>query len=265
MDRCMMISQDCHAGAPWFVYRRFLDPQFREDYDRWISENLDGATALDQRQLREKKPFQFETMGHLGNRDPAERARKLDREGIAGEVVSCDRSQKNYPPFGVGFVLRERKKGSCERRLAGCRAHNRRLAEFCQSSKGRHAGVALITMDNPEDTVTEIRWAKENGLFGGVMLPARQLLTDGAEAFWQHPRFEPAWQVCEKRDVPLNTHASSSGVIYGGSRLAGSAENAWTAFRPFWHMLWGGVFERHPKLRFCPTESGGMLALWFNT
>ena len=280
MDRYMMISQDCHAGAPWFVYRKFLDPQFREEYDRWVAEYADGSSALDQSQLDKVKPFQFETMGaarqleymeameksmgHLGNWDPTVRARELDREGIAGEVVFCDGSQKNFPPFGVGFVLRERKKGTYEQRRAGCRAHNRWLAEFCQSNKGRHAGIALITMDNPEDTVNDIRWAKQNGLFGGVLLPALQLMTDGPESFWQHPRFEPVWQVCEELDMPLNTHASSSGVIYGGSRLAGSAENAWTTFRPFWHMLWGGVFERHPGLKFCPTESGGMLALWFN-
>ena len=28
--------------------------------------------------------------------------------------------------------------------------------------------------------------------------------------------------------------------------------------------LRGGVFEHHPKLQFCPTESGGMQVLWIN-
>ena len=76
MDRYMMISQDCHAGAPWFVYRKYLDPQFREEYDRWISEYQDGATALKQDELDKVKPFQFETMGTARQREYLEAMEK---------------------------------------------------------------------------------------------------------------------------------------------------------------------------------------------
>lgn len=101
-------------------------------------------------------------MGHVGNWDPAVRAKELDREGIAGEVVFCDGSQKNYPPFGAGFALRGISERSIpELRMAGCRAHNRWLAEFCQTNKGRHAGIAMVTMDDIEETVAEIRWARK--------------------------------------------------------------------------------------------------------
>lgn len=31
MDRYMMLSQDCHAGAPWYVYRKYMDAQYREE------------------------------------------------------------------------------------------------------------------------------------------------------------------------------------------------------------------------------------------
>ncbi len=280
MDRYVMISQDCHAGAPWFIYRKYLDPQYREEYDRWVSKIADSPAGFDQEELKSVKPMQFATMsearqreylegmersmGHVGNWDPDVRARELDREGIAGEVVFCDGSQKNYPPFGIGFQTRGLPPTSPELQMAGCRAHNRWLAEFCQTNKGRHAGIAMVTMEDIDETVAEIRWARKNGLFGGIHLPALRLNTTGEENFWHHPRYEPVWSVCEELSMPLNTHATSTGVVYGGSHLVGMAENAWTTYRPFWVLLWGGVFERHPKLMFCPTESGGMQVLWFN-
>ncbi len=276
-----MISQDCHAGAPWYVYRQYMDPQHRDAYDRWLERWMGGVSRIGQSAIEAEKPFQFGTMsaqrqreyleameksmGHLGNWDPSVRARELDREGIAGEVVFCDGSQKNYPPFGMGFVLRDvGEKAPYEHRLAGCRAHNRWLAEFCQSNKGRHAGVALITMDNPEDTVAEIRWARENGLFGGVMLPALGLLENGHEHLWHHPRFEPVWRTCAELDMPINTHQTATGIQYGGVPQIPVLENQFVAFRPFWMLLWAGVFERYPNLKFCPTESGGMIAIWIN-
>ena len=134
-----MISQDCHAGAPWYVYRQYMDPQYREAYDRWLERWMGGVSRIGQSAIEAEKPFQFGTMssqrqreyleameksmGHLGNWDPTVRPRELDREGIAGEVVFCDGSQKNYPPFGMGFVLRDvGEKASYEHRLAGCRA-----------------------------------------------------------------------------------------------------------------------------------------------
>ena len=278
MDRYLMISQDCHAGAPWFIYRKYLDPQYREEYERWVTGVIGDISHLDQTQMDKQVPAQYETMsadrkreylegmersmGHLGNWDPTVRARELDREGIAGEVIFPDGSQKNHPPFSYSFF--KGKKASPELRAAGARAHNRWLAELCQSAPKRHAGIALVAMEDVDEAVREIRWARKNNLFGGVLLPALPLATDGEEAFWHHPRYEPVWNVCEELDMPLNTHATNSGVTFGGSPLIGIIENHFTTYRPFWMFLWGGVFERHPKLKFCPTESGGMQVLWFN-
>ena len=34
MDRYLVISADCHAGLPPEKYRDYLDPQYREEFDR---------------------------------------------------------------------------------------------------------------------------------------------------------------------------------------------------------------------------------------
>jgi predicted TIM-barrel fold metal-dependent hydrolase len=277
-DRYIMISSDCHAGAPWFVYREYLDPDYRDAWDAWVSthygsviskptrEELSAGAPVQLGSMSEKRRLEYIreieiSRGHLGNWDPDVRLRELDREGIAGEVVFCDGSQNNHPPFGVGFFL-PKKKAPLEHRIAGCRAHNRWLAELCATNPGRHAGVALVPIDDPETAVVEIRRAHDNGLFGGIMLPGLQLDTDGPEEFWHHPKYESVWKICAELSMPLNTHASNSNINYGGSKLVRGIENHFTTFRPFWFLLWAGVFERYPELKLCITESGGMQTLW---
>ena len=59
-----------------------------------------------------------------------------------------------------------------ELRWAGLRAHNRWLADFCAEAPGRRAGVCQILLGNEWTTRSrEVRWAREAGLFGGVLLP----------------------------------------------------------------------------------------------
>ena len=57
---------------------------------------------------------------------------------------------------------------------------------------------------------------------------------------------------------------AATGITYGGSPQIPPLENQFVAFRPFWLLLWAGVWERYPNLKFCPTESGGMLTLCVN-
>ena len=60
MDRYLMISQDCHAGAPWFIYRKYLDPQYREEHERWVTGVIGDISHLDQTQMDKQVPTQYE-------------------------------------------------------------------------------------------------------------------------------------------------------------------------------------------------------------
>lgn len=64
--------------------------------------------------------------------------------------------------------------------------------------------------------------------------------------------------------MPVNIHNGPAGPHYGGSPLISSFENTWVTYRPFWMLLWSGVLERHPRLRLCFTEAGGMQVPWMN-
>ena len=58
-----------------------------------------------------------------------------------------------------------------ERWLAGTRAHNRWLADFCAEEPQRRAGIGLIHLNDVDDAIEDVQWIAEHGLRGGVLLP----------------------------------------------------------------------------------------------
>jgi predicted TIM-barrel fold metal-dependent hydrolase len=99
-----------------------------------------------------------------------------------------------------------------------------------------------------------VHWLREHGVFGGIVLPVH---TNG-HPFYNHPRYEPLWSVCEELEMPIHTHSGWT-PNYGnhdGSLGIFLYEIGWFAHRPFHFLVWSGVFERHPRLKFVMTEQG---------
>jgi predicted TIM-barrel fold metal-dependent hydrolase len=141
-------------------------------------------------------------------------------------------------------------------RWAGLRAHNRWLADFCAELPGRRAGVGQILLHDIESALDEIRRIKQSGLFGGVLLP---IPTPGSGVAPLHAAcYEPVWALCEDLEVPIAAHGGG-GVPNEGAHPASGAmiwvDSAWFSRRPLAHLIFGGVFERHPGLKFAITET----------
>ena len=115
-----------------------------------------------------------------------------------------------------------------------------------------------IFLNRVDDAVAEIRWAKANlAVFGGALLPA-VAPNSHLRPLWD-PHYEPLWDVCEELDVPLSIHSGSGLPDYGEldpARAIMLIELSWFAHRPLWHLIFGGVLERHPRLRLTMTEQG---------
>ena len=183
-----------------------------------------------------------------GEFDAAVRTQELDADGIAGEVIF-----PQMAPFGAG-LMQYRYPVTPEQSFAGCQAYNRWLADLCRTNPQRHAGVALIDVEDIEASVAEIRAARDMGLWGGVLLPT----STGRHPFYHHPRYEPLWAVCEELDMPLQSHSGWSpdyGDVPAATAMFISEVDMW-AQRPFTALMWSGVFERYPRLKYVLTEAG---------
>jgi predicted TIM-barrel fold metal-dependent hydrolase len=283
MSRVMIISADCHAGALPDTYEEYLPKAYHEAARLWWVEfaremMARAGTFFDQEAVEAYEDQAGEGRGIFSQRtDPVKRmsdeelllmlsdeasafsprrgefdrdarVQELDADGIAGEVVF-----PQMAPFGAGLT-QYRHEVPPDQNLEGIRAYNRWLADFCQANPERHAGVAVINVDDIDVTVQEIRNAKEMGLWGGVLLPT----STGSHPFYHDDRYEPLWAVCEELEMPLHSHSGWS-PDYGNADSATAmyiSEVAMWSQRPFGALVWSGAFERHENMKYVLTETG---------
>ncbi len=262
MSRYLVISSDCHAGLPPERYRDYLDSKYHEAFDaalpiqiQMMQEASEKFLIADiNREWRKGREAQLS-----GAWDHDERIKVLDEDGVAGEVIFPDGiTEMNTPPFGAGLGLPT--EGIMpELQWAGSRAHNRWIAEFCQMAPERRAGLAIVpVLWDVDEAVKEAHWAKEHGL-RGILIPSMW----GSQPAYHHPRYDPIWSACQDLDLVVNFHSGSAPMqdydTHTGMMGIYISEVVWWSARPLWFMIWGGAFERHPKLKVAITEA---TAVW---
>jgi len=242
-DRYTIISADCHAGGSHEMYREYLDPKYLDDFDAWRG--------------KYKNPFRdLQDGGRIRNWDDDRRISDLESDGIVAEVVFPN----TVPPFFPSFVLfaRPPRPEEYEHRLAGIRAHNRWLADFCARHPERRAGIGQIFLNDVDEAIKDVRWIKEHGLRGGILISAIPPDVDYVKPLYD-PCYDPLWAVCEELEVPINSHGGTGLPDYGrypAAALLFISEVLFYSQRPFVQLMLSGVFERFPNLKFVMTEMG---------
>jgi predicted TIM-barrel fold metal-dependent hydrolase len=267
-ERLILVSADGHAGPPVADYRPYLDPDVVDEYDAFLvareawrrernrttglAEDDELVHALFGPQMVEAYQAQeaVATGGLTGVHDSARRNAELEREGIVAEVLFPDFQNSNEPAWGAAFPFPD---STPRQRIAGARAFNRWLADFCAELPGRRAGMAIVHAYDLDEAVAEVRWARRAGL-ASVMLPTG--LDDLAG--YHDPRYDPLWAACVDEGLPLTIHSGGAPWPGYGSHAmwVQKMEFMWFARRPLWQLIFGGVFTRFPTLEAVFTEQG---------
>ncbi len=272
MDRYLIISADGHAGPHAAEYREYVDPEHRETFDIALPIQIEMTRAAEKSFLvaeindEWRKGREYELSGAW---DAAAREKVLDADGVTAEVLFPDGiTEVNAPPFGAGFSMQP-EGVTADLQWAGCRAHNRWMAEFVQTDPKRRIGLACIPVLWDIDLAVEgITWARENGL-RGVILPPMW----GSHDPYHHPKYDPVWAACQDLQMPIHFHSGPSPIndYFGpvpapeghvpppGGMGAYITEVAMWLVRPLTFMLWGGAFERFPGLKVAMVEG---TAIW---
>ena len=259
-DRYLLISADGHAGPPAELYRDYLDERYHPAFDAH-QEEMSALRALATSNDSFKEEWEARTGdgGLLAAYDSDARNERLDAEGVAAEVLFPDADvlgtgRVSASPFGSG--LSSGTDGvDPELIMAGARAHNRWLGDFCAKEPHRRVGVAVVPIVHDVDVaVEEIRAVADLGL-RGVLIPTRWM----NEPAYHDPRYEPVWGAIEELGLVLHTHSGAGPADYDigpGFMAIYATEAYWWAARPLWVLIWAGVFERHPGLRYVIAENG---------
>ena len=259
LDR--LISADSHVVEPPDLWENYTDKKFRDraprvvrqgDVDNWIVDediligSIGGPTQAGRRYTDLEK-LQIEASydeSPAAAYDPHERLKAMEVDGVVGEVVYSTIGTRLYTVDVRGELL-----SACFRAL------NDWSADFGRAYPGKLKGTGVISFDDIDGAVSEIQRCAKMGL-SGFVIPAYQ----SEERHYDEPEFEPFWAAAEEIGLPIGMHSGSARP--GPGRIGSFANNAGvrgtSAFRAtqdYWvrrsvaNMIFGGVFERHPKLK----------------
>ena len=259
----MIIDADGHVeeDLAWIVEHldprlRPLAPRFERDADGKLVNLIEGKPWRPTFRLPRGSKTHTSAGGveRTGGRDPVERLRVLDEEGIDAAVL--------FPSMGLMYGLYEDPKPA----VALCAANNDWLAEYCRADPRRLIGVALLPQQDPGRAVVELeRGVEQLGFVGGVIRPNRI-----AARTVDDESFEPLWAAAAVLDVPIVLHeAYFGGIDTVGEDRQRTYAGAHVSSHPFEQMsamlslCVAGVFERHPTLRIGFFEAGcGWAPYW---
>lgn len=262
----VIVSCDTHIG-PRLVedLREYCPAKLLDEFDAYAADlqaKREAAAAK-----REKVSFggtkpgadwgvRLANLATPGHYDIHARMRDLDADGIAAEVVFHD-SQNGEPiPFDTETLLmRDGTPPNLELLRAGRHIYNQWLADACSVEPERHIGLMQLPVWDRDAAIEELAWARSVGL-KGLNFPSPKPYMQP----YNDPSWAPFFSACEDLGVTLCNHggAGASGGTYPGAMSIAKFEISMMArICPMDQLIYGGVFERHPKLRLVTTESPG--------
>jgi predicted TIM-barrel fold metal-dependent hydrolase len=251
-----LISADSHVLEPVDLWPRRIDRRFRDRAPHVVAQQ-DGRDLF---VCEEIKPFPVSGLavagvdpreygkrmfsGYAGIRpsgwDPVARLSDQAEDGVGGEVL--------YP--SLGMPLYGLSDGAF--RAACFRVYNDWLAEYCSHAPSRLAGIALVPMDDVGEAVAELERVARLGLRGGLIwgVPPEERRYDRDE-------WNPLWAAAQDLGLPLSLH-----ILTGAKGMGVSRSVMWdypflphALERTIGDLIFGGVLERYPRLRFVSAEN----------
>jgi predicted TIM-barrel fold metal-dependent hydrolase len=270
-----VIDADGHILEPLDLWAKYMDPKFRDRAPRLVTDNATGKEKLlvEQQMLGSEQgmggiggvgarqgeikaaEMKYED-GRPGGFDPHKRIPDMDSDGIDAAFL--------YPSMGLfAGAVHDPALAS-----ALCRAYNRWLADYCKPYPDRLFGIAMLPMQSVPHAIEEMRFARKELGFKGSFIrpnPYNNKMID-------HPDYEPFWAAAEDLDMAIGFHeGGSSGMpTVGIDRFEGRAarhivSHTMEMMLACLAVIWGGVCERHPKIRIGFLESGGgWIAPWLD-
>ena len=136
-----------------------------------------------------------------------------------------------------------------------CRCYNNWVAEFCGSYPKQLKGIAALNTDDVDSAIRELERCAHLGLAGAMIS-----VHPHQDRSYDSPIYEPFWAAAESIGMPLSLHVTSNRPGPGQMFFVGTAKPAVFVEVGHWmrmslaHMIFSGVFERHPKLQVGSVE-----------
>jgi predicted TIM-barrel fold metal-dependent hydrolase len=148
---------------------------------------------------------------------------------------------------------------------AVARVYNNWLADYCKADPRRLKGVALTAIQDPVESVKELRRAVEELKFVAVAAPP----TSASKKNLDDPDLHPFFAEAERLNVPVCIHVGAGDGVPAGTERFDHPFFTHVMAHPFEQMIAalcvvvGGLLERFPRLKFAFMEAGcGWVPYW---
>jgi predicted TIM-barrel fold metal-dependent hydrolase len=252
------ISADSHITEPPNCYIDHIDPKYRDIAPKMVRDEAKGDVFVIHGMKKPlgialaaaagKSPEDLKAFGatfdslHRSGWDPKARVADQERDGVAAEVI--------YPT--VGMLLCNH--ADFDYKKACFDAYNRWIAEYCSENPQRLIGLGQSTMRSVEEGIQELQEMKSLGL-RGVMLTGNPQVND-----YDDPCYDPYWEAAIDLNMPISFHILTSKSDQVGARSRGPLINSFMSIIRgnqdiIGTFIFGGVFQRHPKLKIVCVEA----------
>jgi predicted TIM-barrel fold metal-dependent hydrolase len=262
-----IVSCDGHIGPRMEDLRPYCPAGLMADFDAFGDQvqemarqfaSLRPEESVDEPEARVQAEQAARMRTVAGAHDMRARLDDMDGDGVVAEIIFHGvQDLRPVPWVGLaGFTLGELADARArEGSLAGMRIYNRWLADAASVEPARHVAAALLPIWDVDLAVDEITAARTEGL-KAVNLPAPRR----GLRFYDDRAWDPLWSACEDLDMPLLTHAGaldredSASTGIAAPFLQAVELGGWPSRRALARLIFGGVFERHPRLKLVLVE-----------
>jgi predicted TIM-barrel fold metal-dependent hydrolase len=258
-----VISADDHVNPPPTIYAERVPRDWRErmpqvvrrgEQDFLLFEGtekpfvlLDGAAGLDAKNLTLLAKTKFD--GRRGGWESANRLEDMVFDGVDGQVLFG-------AGVGGGVSIRTLERPMQEVMI---RAYNDWLTEHCSADPKRLVAVGELPVWDIEASIAEARRCSKMGM-RGVAIPSIPAFPDSppGDKPYHDPAYEPLWNVLEELDLPIHMHLGTRPLGRGleSLRMVNLSVNKAAMAEPIAVFIFGGILQRHPKLKLVSVESG---------
>jgi predicted TIM-barrel fold metal-dependent hydrolase len=275
--RRLLVDADAHLDPPYAMWRDYLPAHLvdlapfiesGEEHDWIVFEGKKRPLRMIGNQAgRTGKDFKM--FGRMSDMravwQPETRLADMDTDGIESAVM-----------FGGGPLGTS----NSELYIASFQGYNRWLWDYCAADRKRLVGVAYVPMRDVDETLAIVREAAKLG-FRSVNIPAFPQAGDGittsakieaistgqvaaltgdpsGERSYADPEFDRLWAEIQDLDLTVTIHLGGRIPRFGNKKhfLPDMLMSKFAMAEPIAIAIYGGIFQRFPKLRFVSVESG---------
>lgn len=271
MTRFQCISADSHVVEPPNTFVDYIDPKYRDRAPHVEKEDgndvykcegvlmIGVAAHSPAGRSRPNMHGTYEKDVWRGAYDPHARLGDMAKDGVEAEVI--------YPTIALRmFAIPD-----SGLRTATFNAYNSWLGWYCGAHPNVLKGIGMLNLDDLPTAIAELKRIKKLGLSGG-MIP---LYAEEEDLQYDEPGMDPFWAVAQDLDLTISLHTvtDKGGRVFTPLLKPGRANVLEAVARRATHeswvektlarMIFGGVFNRFPKLKIISAENDAGWAAYF--